>query len=206
MRLRLIAAAVFLTGALVAAPGAHAHPYTVQWGESLWAIGKANGVTPKRLAEANRLSVDGTLYAGHQIEVPAPPPRSTLGSNGRLPTSALTAIHSPLGPATLAPDAAAAWEEMREASISELGIDLYPSGPEGAYRSYEEQAELYRAYQAGAGNLAAPPGGSAHGNGRAVDLATPQMRQAVDRIGARFGWAKVEAGPDEWFHVNYVGR
>jgi LysM repeat protein len=206
MRLRLTAAAVVLAGALVAVPGAHAHPHTVQWGESLWAIGQANGLTPERLAEANGLSVDGDLYAGREIEVPAPLPGSTFGSNGRLSTSALTAIHSPLGPATLAPDAAAAWEEMREASISELGIDLYPSGPDAAYRSYEEQAELYRAYRSGSGNLAAPPGGSAHGNGRAVDLATPQMRQAVDRIGARFGWAKMEAGPEEWFHVNYVGR
>ena len=65
-----------------------------------------------------------------------------FSSNGRLPSSALTAIHSPLGHATLASDAAGAWEEMR---------------------------------------------------------------QAIDQLGPRYGWAKVEAG-DEWFHVNYLGR
>jgi soluble lytic murein transglycosylase len=70
MRLRLIAAAAFLASALVAAPGAHAHPHTVQPGESLWAIGQANGLPPARLAEANGLSVDGILYAGYEIEVP----------------------------------------------------------------------------------------------------------------------------------------
>ena len=91
-----------------------------------------------------------------------------FSSNGRLPSSALTAIHSPLGHATLASDAAGAWEEMRQASLTELGVDIYPAGP-------------------------------------AVDLASPEMRRAIDQLGPRYGWAKVEAG-DEWFHVNYLGR
>jgi LysM repeat protein len=194
-----------LACALVTAPAAKGHPHTVRPGESLWSIGVANGLSAERLAAANGLTVDGTLYAGREIELPVPT-GPAVGSNGRLAPTALTAIHSPLGPASLAPDAAAAWEEMRQASISELGVDLYPSGPAAAYRSYATQAELYRAYQAGTGNLAAPPGGSAHGDGRAVDLATPPMRGAIDRIGARFGWAKVEGGPEEWFHVSYVGR
>ena len=53
------------------------------------------------------------------------------------------------------------------------------------------------------GPEAAPPGTSEHGFGRAVDLATPEMRRAVDLIGGRFGWAKTEA-PTEWRHVNYA--
>jgi LysM repeat protein len=206
MRFRLTAAVVCLAGALIAVPTAKAHPHMVRPGESLWSIGVDNGLSAERVAEANGLSVDGILYAGRELDVPAAAPSSDLEANGRLPAASLTSIHSPLGPAQLAPDAAAAWEEMRQASISELGVDLYPSGPAGAYRTYDQQAELFAAFRAGTGNLAAPPGGSAHGYGRAVDLATPQMRRAVDRIGARFGWGKVEAGPEEWFHVNYVGR
>ena len=89
--------------------------------------------------------------------------------------------------------------------VAELGVDIYPAGPASGYRSFDQQASFYDPFKAGTGALAAPPGGSAHGAGRAVDLASPEMRQAIDQLGSRYGWAKVEAG-DEWFHVNYLGR
>lgn len=38
------------------------------------------------------------------------------------------------------------------------------------YRSYEDQARLYRLYKQGRGNLAAAPGKSVHQSGRAVDF------------------------------------
>ena len=62
------------------------------------------------------------VWAGRVVEVPAAAAAATppFSSNGRLPSSALTAIHSPLGYATLASDAAGAWEEMRQA-IDQLG-------------------------------------------------------------------------------------
>jgi len=42
------------------------------------------------------------------------------------------------------------------------------------------------------------------GLGGALDVATPAGRQAVDLLGAPFGWEKIEA-PTEWWHVSYVG-
>jgi LAS superfamily LD-carboxypeptidase LdcB len=104
----------------------------------------------------------------------------------------------------LASNAAAAWEAMRQESLSVYGIDLYPDGTLSGYRSYAQQLYLYNLYLAGQGSLAAVPGTSVHEYGTAVDLAEPSMRTVIDQIGANYGWAKVEA-PDEWWHVNYVG-
>ena len=207
MGYRLLALACLLGLLLVVAPTAQAHPHVVQPGESLWSISAANGISVASLAAANGLPPETHVWAGRVVEVPAAAAAATppFSSNGRLPSSALTAIHSPLGHATLASDAAGAWEEMRQASLTELGVDIYPAGPASGYRSFDQQASFYDAFKAGTGALAAPPGGSAHGAGRAVDLASPEMRQAIDQLGSRYGWAKVEAG-DEWFHVNYLGR
>ena len=170
MGYRLLALACLLGLLLVVAPTAQAHPHVVQPGESLWSISAANGISVESLAAANGLPPETHVWAGRVVEVPVAAAAATppFSSNGRLPSSALTAIHSPLGHATLASDAAGAWEEMRQASLTELGVDIYPAGP-------------------------------------AVDLASPEMRRAIDQLGPRYGWAKVEAD-DEWFHVNYLGR
>jgi LAS superfamily LD-carboxypeptidase LdcB len=47
------------------------------------------------------------------------------------------------------------------------GHDLHVNG---GYRTYREQAALYRAYRNGTGDLAAPPGRSTHGLGLSADL------------------------------------
>ena len=206
MRRSISALGLCAVVALVPASSALAHPHTVEPGETLWSISVVNGQTPRAVAEANGLAVDAPLHPGATVEIPAAPSGGITGGNGRLDPSSLTPIHSPLGPASLESEAAQAWQDMREASVAELGVDLYPSGSRAAYRTFDEQETFYAEFQAGTGPLAAPPGGSAHGEGRAVDLASQEMRRAVDSIGARFGWAKVEAGPAEWFHVNYVGR
>jgi hypothetical protein len=117
----------------------------------------------------------------------------------------LGAIPSPFGTMYLRSDAASAWHAMRQEALNDYGIDLYPEGPLGAYRTYDQQAELYRKYLNGTGALAAPPGTSEHNLGIALDLATPQMRSIVDSIGPAFGWAKVTA-PEEWWHITYLGR
>jgi LysM repeat protein len=110
----------------------------------------------------------------------------------------------PSGEAYLASNAAAAWNAMRQESLSLYGVDLYPAGPFSAYRSYAQQLYLYEQYLSGRGNLAAVPGTSSHEYGIALDLADPSMRNVIDEIGSRYGWAKTEAS-SEWWHVNYVG-
>jgi LysM repeat protein len=214
--------------ALATAALAHTPVHTVTPGESLWAIAQANGLSVAELAAANGRAQESILPIGASLQlpstsvagggaasapvagqVPAPagvpvPPPPGPGGNGRLDPSTLVAIHSPLGYAALAPSAAHNWEALRQESLRTLGIDLYPQGPMSAYRTYEQQVELWRLYVSGAGQLAAPPGTSAHGLGRAIDLALPEMRRAIDLLGPRFGWAKTEA-PNEPTHVNYIG-
>ena len=67
------------------------------------------------------------------------------------------------------------------------GQDIYPDGPASAYRTYDQQAELYQQYLDGTGAPADPPGTSSHELGTAVDVATPEMRSIVDSIGRQFG-------------------
>ena len=185
------------SGSGPAAPGGI--PHTVEPGESLWSIAAANGIPEAALAQANGLSPEALLYAGQTIRVPAA---------GGAPDAAagipLGAIWSPWGTMYLRSDAAAAWNELRQASLEQYGVDLYPEGPLGAYRTYDQQAQLYSAFLDGAGPPADPPGQSEHNLGIALDLATPAMRSIVDAIGAAYGWVKVSA-PGEWWHVTYVG-
>jgi D-alanyl-D-alanine carboxypeptidase len=117
-----------------------------------------------------------------------------MASNGNLPSSMLT----PVPPGRLEKNAAKAWN----AGPGKAGCKLL--GPNSGYRSYQMQQYYWGLYTSGRGNLAARPGTSNHGWGRAVDLGAPWMRSWIDRNGARYGWRKVEA-PSEWWHVNYVG-
>jgi LysM repeat protein len=113
-------------------------------------------------------------------------------------------IPSPYGDLHLAPPAAEAWNAMRAESLEVYGIDLYPSGPVAAYRTYEQQAELHRMFLDGVGAPANPPGTSSHELGTAVDVETEEMRWVIDQIGGKYGWGKLDA-PTEWWHVDYVG-
>ena len=49
---------------------------------------------------------------------------------------------------------------MRSEALGAYGTDIYPGGPASAYRTYQQQAELYDAYLAGVGEPANPPGTS----------------------------------------------
>ena len=117
-----------------------------------------------------------------------------MASNGNLPSSMLTVVP----PGRLERNAAAAWN----AGPGKAGCKLL--GPNSGYRSYAMQSYYWSLYTSGRGNLAARPGTSNHGWGRAVDLAAPWMRTWIDRNGARYGWRKTESA-SEWWHVNYVG-
>jgi LysM repeat protein len=199
--------------------------HTVTAGESLSSIAAANGISPQTLAADNGLSSDASLLAGQTIQVPgaSASPTSSVSSTGTSGTPAPTPApiapppasnpywtapipcpSCPSGSAYLATNAASAWNAMRQESLRAYGIDLYPTGPLSAYRSYAQQLYLYDLYLSGRGSLAATPGTSSHEYGTAVDLADPSMRTVIDQIGARYGWVKDEV-PSEWWHVNYVG-
>jgi LysM repeat protein len=174
--------------------------HTVVRGESLWSVAAANGVSPSALAANNGLDPDALLIIGQTIHIPASSGASAVSSSG-IP---LGTIYCPCGTLYLRSDAAAAWNSMRQESLNTYGQDLYPGGPLSAYRTYDQQAQLYQAYLDGTGAPANPPGTSEHNLGIAVDVETPEMRWVVDQIGGAYGWAKVSA-PDEWWHITFVG-
>jgi D-alanyl-D-alanine carboxypeptidase/LysM domain len=211
-----------------------AAPHTVLPGETLWSISAANNLTTHTVAVYNGLPETAQLLAGTTIYVPtveegaaalasgapaaAPPtisspaPANAAAGSAEAETS-ITAVApapgmghvpSPYGELHLLPAAADAWNAMRAEALSTFGTDVYPGGPVSAYRTYEQQAELYRAFLAGYGAPANPPGSSSHESGIAVDVETPQMRWVIDQIGWKYGWGKVHA-PGEWWHVDYHG-
>jgi LysM repeat protein len=183
-----------------------AFPHTVLPGESLWSISVANNLSVQTVAAYNGLSLDAPLLVGTTVYVPTAAEAGFPAAPGAPTTQApgMATIPSPYGDLPLQPAAADAWNRMREEALSVYGIDLYPGGPLSAYRTYEQQAQLYDAYLAGQGAPANPPGTSSHEWGTAVDVATPEMRSVIDEIGAKYGWTKVH-GPGEWWHVDYVG-
>jgi hypothetical protein len=137
------------------------------------------------------------------------PPEGEIGASAALetivPAPGMGHVPSPHGDLHLVPDAADAWNAMRQEALEAYGIEIHPGGPVSAYRTYEQQAELYRLFLVGLGEPANPPGTSSHERGTAVDVVTHEMRWVIDQIGWKHGWGKVH-GPGEWWHVDYVGR
>jgi len=174
--------------------------HVVVSGESLSSIAAANGITISSLASYNGLAEDTLLIVGQTLQIPAATSSTAATSDG-VP---LGSVDSPYGTLYLRSDAASAWNSMREDSLNNYGVDLYPGGPLSAYRTYDQQAELYQQYLDGTGAPANPPGTSEHNLGTAVDLPTEEMRSMIDAIGGAYGWGKISA-PDEWWHVSFFG-
>src|SRR5919199_1580100 len=195
-------------GVLVACSTALAAvPHTVLPGQSLWSISYGNDLTTRTVAVYNGLPEDARLRAGATIYVPTVEEgaAAVTSSTAIAPAPGTGHIPSPYGELHLVPAAANAWNAMRAEALRAYGIDIYPGGPLSAYRPHEQQVQLYRAFLAGRGAPANPPGTSSHESGTAVDVATPAMRRVINEIGWKFGWSKVHA-PSEWWHVDYVGR
>ncbi|WP_026912326.1 M15 family metallopeptidase [Patulibacter minatonensis] len=129
-----------------------------------------------------------------------------MSANGQLKSSELGEItHATNGErCSLRRDAARAFLAMNAESERRYGVTLRTSSARTAYRPLKDQEYFWALYRSGRGNLAARPGTSNHGLGLAVDLATPQMRQIVDHIGAKYGFAKKWSdAPTEWWHLKW---
>jgi GH25 family lysozyme M1 (1,4-beta-N-acetylmuramidase) len=123
--------------------------------------------------------------------------------NGRLTGRQLAPIFHPTLTLFLADgEAAASWNTMRLHLLERFGRrgDIRPEGPLGAYRDFAGQLLCKTQF----GKNAATPGRSNHGWGRAVDLATNEMADLVDRYGGVFGWHHWDA-KWEWWHREYDG-
>lgn len=203
--------------ALVAASTASAEvAHLVAPGETLWSISAANNLTTRTVAVYNDLPEDAQLIAGETIEVPTVDEgaaalagagyvsSSSAPTASAAPVPGLAPIPSPFGTLYLESSAAVGWNAMRDQSLYLYGQDLYPGGPLSAYRTYDQQADLYDLFLSGLGAPANPPGTSSHELGTAVDVATPEMRWVIDQIGWQYGWGKAHA-PGEWWHVDYLG-
>src|SRR6516164_4756447 len=124
-----------------------------------------------------------------------------MSSNGKLTDAELAPIAS--GRLTRSNYCAASWNAMN-IEARRLGVELLPTGSKSSYRTFAQQQELYNLYQQGKAPLAAIPGTSNHGWGLAVDVATYEMRQMIDRIGERYGWAKKWSdAQSEWWHLKF---
>ncbi len=118
--------------------------------------------------------------------------------NGRIPEGSLTSIGG--GERLFAP-AAEAFTKMRDAAKAQ-GVTL---GVNDSYRSYEEQVDVAaRKGLYSQGGLAAKPGTSDHGWGKALDLQLDGRAQSWIRAnGERFGFS--EDTPREPWHWVYKG-
>jgi hypothetical protein len=127
-------------------------------------------------------------------------------SNGRMPRSALAPItvcaNGDRG--YLRKDAAAAFNAMNAESQKRYGVTLRAASGRTTYRNLAAQRYFWNLYLSGRGSLAARPGTSNHGLGTTVDLASTQMRAIVDKIGAKYGFAKRWSdAPSEWWHIKW---
>jgi D-alanyl-D-alanine dipeptidase len=129
-----------------------------------------------------------------------------MASNGFIPRSQLEPITRAANgeQAYLRADAARAFKAMNAESERRFGVTLRVASARTAYRPYRDQLYFWNLYVSGRGNLAARPGTSNHGWGIAVDISTGRMRQIIDQIGAKYGWAKRWSdAPSEWWHIRY---
>ena len=113
-------------------------------------------------------------------------------ANGMLPASSLCPLDDNPGEA-LRPDAAAAFNAMNAFHRQATGRPLCAGS---TYRDYAGQVAVYAAKP----QLAAVPGRSNHGWGRAVDFSC-----GVERFGsAEHEWMRANAGSFGWFHPGWA--
>ena len=115
-------------------------------------------------------------------------------NNGEIPRSALCPLWG-AGSHVLRADAAAAFNELSKTYAAEFGRPICVTD---SYRSYEMQVNLVGRKP----TLAAAPGTSNHGWGRAVDLC-----DGVNNFGtATHKWMRANAPRYGWFHPSWAGQ
>lgn len=125
-----------------------------------------------------------------------------MSLNGKLPSAQLKNI--PGG--KLEKNAANAWLDMRAYIHNKTGLWIVPGGPRSSYRPYKDQLYFWNLYRSGRGNVAAYPGSSHHGWGKAVDVPNYNHQQAILKYGPKFGWSHAEgARVNEPWHFTYIG-
>jgi D-alanyl-D-alanine carboxypeptidase len=159
------------------------------------------------LAELNRQKVAAALAAtGSGATCAGPVAADAI--NGFLPASALCPLSTAPGQRLIAP-AAAVFDKLSTAFRAELGTALCVTD---SYRDYATQIQVFKTKP----NLAATPGRSQHGWGRAVDLCggvqsygTPPYLW-LKQNAASFGfvhpdWAEPDGSKPEPWHWEYQG-
>jgi hypothetical protein len=123
-------------------------------------------------------------------------------TNGYIPSSLLVDV-SGRGD-YLEPTAAYWWLRMRQDCFNATGRWINPAPGSSAYRPYYLQQEFYNDYINGHGNVAAYPGTSNHGWGRAIDLTGYESSSAVwnwlQAYAPNYGynWATGQASGERW--------
>lgn len=155
------------------------------------------------LARARRVALERERQARlAQARVGGSAPRSYVGgctgrslggyANGRLPTSALCPLWGAAGQ-LLRADAATTFSRMSMAYAAQFGAPICVTD---SYRSYASQVRLYREKPA----LAAYPGTSEHGWGRATDLCG-----GIQSFGTTtHNWMVANAPRFGWFHPGWA--
>jgi LAS superfamily LD-carboxypeptidase LdcB len=121
-------------------------------------------------------------------------PNISNARNGRLAANELKSIPFALGQ-KLIPSAADSLVKMNEAYKKEFGRNISITD---SYRTYAQQVAVKR----NKGNLAATPGTSNHGLGRALDLGG-----GVNTFGTKQHIWMVKNGPSYgWYHPDWAGQ
>ena len=131
-------------------------------------------------------------------------------ANGQIPQSALVKIRKkywadPSRPVWLTKEAAASFYRLAKAYQREArrqGWSQRTLKLASGYRSLEEQQQAWADYQAGIGNLAAPPGTSNHGWALAGDFNTGYMGVSYNGT-APANWLKANAQKFGWMPTGY---
>lgn len=164
------------------------------------------GIPRRGLREGRYRGVLAALLLALAIVAGSAPSSADAYSNGRLPTSVLRGVFAPTAHTVLERDAAAAWNTMRQCAIPR-GVDLYPGGPDSAYRPYGRQLYYRALYLSHRGNVAAIPGTSNHGWGNAVDDPAARAQAYIRKYGLGYRWSWYEGRRvGEAWHFTKVGR